>query len=159
LLILLRLGLRAGEVAGLRLDDIDWRAGEIVVRGKGRHEDRLPLPSDVGEAIVAYLRRGRPKATEHREVFLRAVAPMGSLVTNGISGIVRCACLRAGVPVVGPHRLRHTLACQMANGGVPLPEISEVLRHHSLSSTAEYARVDIEGLRTVAQPWPGGAGR
>ena len=159
LLILLRLGLRAGEVAGLRLDDIDWRAGEVVVRGKGRHEDRLPLPTDVGEAIVAYLRRGRPKDTEHREVFLRAVAPIGSLGTNGISGIVRCACLRAGVPVIGAHRLRHTVASQMANGGVPLPEIAKVLRHHSISSTAEYARVDIEGLRTVAQPWPGGAGR
>ena len=159
LLILLRLGLRAGEVAGLRLDDIEWRAGQIVVRGKGRHEDRLPLPTDVGEAMVAYLRRGRPKDTEHREVFLRAVAPLGPLGTNGISGIVRCACLRAGVPVIRAHRLRHTLACQMANGGVPLPEIAEVLRHRSICSTSEYARVDIEGLRTVAQPWPGGAGR
>lgn len=159
LLILLRLGLRAGEVAGLRLDDIDWRAGEIVVRGKGRHEDCLPLPTDLGEAIVAYLGRGRPKDTEHREVFLRAVAPIGSLGTNGISGIVRCACLRAGVPVIGPHRLRHTVACQMANSGVPLPEIAKVLRHHSISTTAEYARVNIEGLRSVAQPWPGGAGR
>jgi integrase/recombinase XerD len=84
---------------------------------------------------------------------------MGPFTTNGVSGIVRSACLRAGVPVIGPHRLRHTLACQMANGGVPLPEIAEVLRHHSISSTAEYARVDIEGLRTVAQPWPGGARR
>ncbi|EQD51989.1 integrase/recombinase, partial [mine drainage metagenome] len=144
MLILLRLGLRAGEVAGLRLDDIEWRAGQIVVRGKGRHEDRLPLPTDVGEAMVAYLRRGRPKDTEHREVFLRAVAPLGPLGTNGISGIVRCACLRAGVPVIRAHRLRHTLACQMANGGVPLPEIAEVLRHRSICSTSEYARVDIE---------------
>jgi integrase len=159
LLILLRLGLRAGEVAGLRFDDIDWRAGEIVVRGKGSHEDRLPLPTDVGEAIAAYLRRGRPKGTEHREVFLSAVAPIGPIGTNGISGIVRCACVRAGAPVVGPHRLRHTVACQMANRGVPLPEIAEVLRHYSICSTAEYARVDIEGLRTVAQPWPGGGGR
>ena len=159
LLILLRLGLRAGEVAGLRLDDIDWRAGEVVVRGKGRHEDRLPLPSDVGEAIVAYLRRGRPKTTGHREVFLRAVAPLGPLGTNGISGIVRAACLRAGVPVVGAHRLRHTVACQMAGTGVPMPEIARALRHRSISSTAEYARVDIERLRTVAQPWPGGGGR
>jgi integrase len=159
LLILLRLGLRAGEVAGLRLDDIDWRAGEVVVRGKGRHEDRLPLPADVGEAIVAYLRRGRPKTTGHREVFLRAVAPLGPLGTNGISGIVRAACLRAGVPVVGAHRLRHTVACQMAGTGIPLPEIARALRHRSISSTAEYARVDIERLRTVAQPWPGGGGR
>src|SRR6516165_9228256 len=155
LLILLRLGLRAGEVAGLRLDDIDWRAGEIVVRGKGGHEHRLPLPVDVGEAIVAYLRRGRPQGTVHREVFLRAVAPIGPLGTNGISGIVRCACARAGVPVVRAHRLRHTLACQMASAGIPLPEIAEVLRHRAISSTSEYARVDIEGLRAVAQPWPG----
>ena len=156
LLILLRLGLRAGEVARLRLDDIDWRAGEVVVHGKGRHEDRLPLPSDVGEAIVAYLRRGRPKITVHREVFLRAVAPIGPLGTNGISGIVRCACSRAGVPIVRAHRLRHTLACQLANAGVPLPGIAEVLRHRAISTAAEYARVDIEGLRAVAQPWPGG---
>jgi site-specific recombinase XerD len=155
LLTLLRLGLRAGEVARLRLEDIDWRAGEVVVRGKGGHEHRLPLPNDVGEAIVAYLRRGRPQGTVHREVFLRAVAPIGPLGTNGISGIVRCACARAGVPVVRAHRLRHTLACQMASAGIPLPEIAEVLRHRAISSTSEYARVDIEGLRAVAQPWPG----
>ena len=159
LLILLRLGLRAGEVAGLRLEDIGWRSGEVVVRGKGRHEDRLPLPADVGEAIAAYLQRGRPKTTSYREVFLRVVAPIGPLGTNGISGIVRAACLRAGVPVVRARRLRHTMACQMAGSGVPLPEIARALRHRSISATAEYARVDIERLRTVAQPWPGGGGR
>lgn len=159
LVILGRLGLRAGEVARLRLDDIDWRAGEVVVHGKGGHEDRLPLPSDVGEAIAAYLRRGRHNGSVHREVFLRTVAPVGPLTTNGISGIVRCACVRAGVPIIRAHRLRHTLACQMANAGVPLPEIAQVLRHRSISSTSEYARVDIEGLRAVAQPWPGGEGR
>ena len=157
LLVLLRLGLRAGEVARLRLDDIDWRAGEVVVRGKGRHEDRLPLPNDVGEAIVAYLQRGRPNAVGHREVFLRAVAPIGPLGTSGVGQIVRCACVRAGVPVIGPHRLRHTLACQMAEAGVALPAIAEALRHRAISSTSEYARVDITRLRTVAQPWPGGA--
>jgi integrase/recombinase XerD len=159
LLVLLRLGLRAGEVARFRLDDIDWRAGEIVVHGKGGHEHRLPLPSDVGEAIAAYLRRGRQNGSVHREVFLRTVAPVGPLSTNGISGIVRCACSRAGVPIIGAHRLRHTLACQMANAGVSLPDIAEVLRHSSISSTREYARVDIEGLRAVAQPWPGGEER
>ena len=156
LLTLLRLGLRAGEVARLRLEDVDWRAGEVVVRGKGRHEDRLPLPSDVGEAIAAYLKQGRQNSTAHREVFLRTVAPVGPLGTNGISGIVRCACVRAGVPVIRAHRLRHTLACQLANAGAPLPAIAEVLRHRALSTTTEYARVDIEGLRAVAQPWPGG---
>jgi site-specific recombinase XerD len=95
----------------------------------------------------------------HREVFLRTVAPVGPLSTNGISGIVRCACLRADVAIIGAHRLRHTLACQMANAGVSLPDIAQVLRHSSISSTSEYARVDIEGLRAVAQPWPGGERR
>ena len=159
LVTLLRLGLRAGEVAHLRLEDVDWRAGEVVVHGKGRHEDRLPLPNDVGEAIAAYLERGRQNGALQREVFLRAVAPVGPLTTNGISGIVRFACVRAGVPVVRAHRLRHTLACQLAGAGAPLPAIAEVLRHRAISTTAEYARVDIEGLRAVAQPWPGGEGR
>ena len=155
LLVLLRLGLRAGEVAGLRLQDVDWRAGEVTVRGKGGRVQRLPLPRDVGEAIVAYLRRGRPNGAVHREVFLRVVAPIGPLGTNGISGVVRCACSRADVPIVRAHRLRHTLACQMVEVGVALPEIAQVLRHSSISSSVEYARVDIEGLRSVAQPWPG----
>jgi site-specific recombinase XerD len=115
------------------------------------------LPNDVGEAIVAYLQRGRPNAVGHREVFLRAVAPIGPLGTSGVGQIVRCACVRAGVPVIGPHRLRHTLACQMAEAGVALPAIAEALRHRAISSTSEYARVDITRLRTVAQPWPGGA--
>lgn len=156
LVILLRLGLRAGEVARLKLNDIDWRAGEVVVYGKRGSQDRLPLPADVGEAIAAYLKRGRPNASVHREVFLRIVAPVGPLMTDGISGIVRCACVRAGVPVIGADRLRHTLACQLASAGAPLPAIAEVLRHRAISITAEYARVDTEGLRLVAQPWPGG---
>ncbi len=159
LLILLRLGLRAGELAGLRLEDVDWRAGEVVVHGKGRHEDRLPLPSDVGEAVAAYLKKGRQNGIVHREVFLRTVAPIGPLGASGISAIVRHACTRAGVPVIGAHRLRHTLACQLANAGAPLPAIAEVLRHRAISTTSEYARVDIEGLRAVAQPWPGGEGQ
>lgn len=155
LLTLLRLGLRAGEVAGLRLEDIDWRAGEVVVHGKGRREDRLPLPSDVGEAVAAYLKRGRQNGTLHRQVFLRALAPIGPLGASGVSAIVRHACARAGVPVIGAHRLRHTLACQLANAGAPLPAIAQVLRHRVISTTSEYARVDIEGLRAMAQPWPG----
>jgi integrase/recombinase XerD len=153
LLLLLRLGLRAGEVAGLTLEDLDWRVGEIVVHGKGRRSDRLPLPSDVGEAITAYLRRGRPRSPR-REVFLRAVAPIAPLSRRGISLVVPHACLRAGVPPVGAHRLRHTLACDMVRAGVPLPEISQVLRHRSLASTAIYARADVDQLRTLAQPWP-----
>lgn len=156
LLTLLRLGLRASEVAGLRLDDIDWRAAEIEVRGKGRRTDRLPLPADVGEAIAGYLQRGRPPTTS-REVFQRLLAPIGALGRGGVSFIVRRACARAGVVPVGAHRLRHTVACEMVAAGVPLPEIGQVLRHRSLSSTAIYARVDLDRLRGVAQPWPGGA--
>jgi integrase/recombinase XerD len=156
LLVLLRLGLRASEVAGLSLDDIDWRVGEIVVRGKGRREDRLPLPSDVGDAIAAYLRRGRP-ISANREVFLRSLAPIGPLGRGGISTAVRRACKRTGLAPIGPHRLRHTLACEMVGAGVPLPEIAQALRHRSISSSSIYARVDIEGLRALARPWPGGA--
>ncbi len=158
LITLLRLGLRAGEVAGLMLDDIDWRAGEIVVHGKGRRDDRLPLPIDVGEAIAGYLQRGRP-ATTRREVFLRALAPVAALGRGGVSSIVRRACVRAGVPPIGAHRLRHTAACEMVAAGVPLAVISQVLRHRSTSSSAIYARVDLETLRGLAQPWLGGEGR
>jgi integrase len=158
LIILLRLGLRAGEVAALTLADLDWRAAEMVVHGKGHREDRLPLPGDVGTAIAAYLQRGRPKTTA-REVFLRARAPIGALGRGGVSSIVRRACARAGVAPVGAHRLRHTLACEMVRAGVALPEISQVLRHRSATSTAIYARVDLDQLRVLAQPWPTGAGR
>jgi len=158
LIILLRLGLRAGEVAALTLADLDWRAAEMVVHGKGRREDRLPLPGDVGTAIVAYLQQGRPE-TGRREVFLRARAPIGALGRGGVSSIVRRACARAGVAPVGAHRLRHTLACEMVRAGVALPEISQVLRHRSATSTAIYARVDLDQLRVLAQPWPTGAGR
>lgn len=155
LLVLLRLGLRASEAAALSLDDIDWRAGEIVVHGKGRRLDRLPLPADVGTAIAAYLRHGRP-TTERREVFLRTVAPLGPLSRGGVSFVARRASRRAGLPPIGAHRLRHTLACAMVGAGVPLPAIGGVLRHRSLVSTATYARVDIDALRRLAQPWPAG---
>ncbi len=158
LITLLRLGLRAGEVAGLTVDDIDWREGEIVVRGKGRREDRLPVPVDVGEAIAGYVQRGRPK-TARRELFLRALAPIGPLGRGGVSSIVRSACRRAGIAPVGAHRLRHTLACTLVAAGVPLPEIAQVLRHRGITSTAIYARVDLEALRSLAQPWPGGETR
>ena len=155
ILTLLRLGLRAGEVAGLRLDDIDWRSGEIVVRGKGDRADRLPLVADVGEAIAVYLRHGRP-ATARREVFLRALAPVAPLGRGGVSDIVLRACARAGIAPVRAHRLRHTVACEMAAAGVSLPEIGEVLRHSGRWSTATYARVDVRQLRQLALPWPGG---
>lgn len=153
---LLRLGLRASEVATLTLDDIDWRAGEIVVHGKGRRDERLPLPVDVGEAIAGYLQRGRP-VTDRREVFVTAIAPTTAVGRGAVSSIVRRACRRAGLDEVGAHLLRHTLACEMVQAGVPLPEIGQVLRHRSLVSTSNYARVDIATLRTLAQPWPQGA--
>lgn len=157
IMTLLRLGLRAEEVAHLMLDDIDWRAAEIVVHGKGNRDERLPLPTDVGKAIVGYLQRGRPETTS-RAVFLRSIAPTGPLGRGGVSFIVRYASVRAGLPPMGAHRLRHTLACDMVNASVPLPEIGQVLRHRNLASTANYARVDLETLRGLAQPWPGQAG-
>lgn len=158
IILLLRLGLRRGEVAGLRLDDIDWRAGELVIRGKGARQDRLPLPADVGQAIAAYLRRGRPQSSR-REVFLRANAPYDPIASGTVASTVRRACRRAGIAEVGSHRLRHTAACEMVGANVPLVRIGQVLRHQSLQSTAIYARVDVERLRLLAAPWPGGAQR
>lgn len=154
LLILIRLGLRSSEVANLMLDDIDWRAGQFIVHGKGGRDDLLPLPSDVGEAIANYCQRGRQKSTL-REVFLRRLAPIGGLERSGVSFVVRRACKRAGVAPIGAHRLRHSLACDMLAAGASLPEISQILRHTSISSTAIYAKVDLNVLQRVAMPWPG----
>lgn len=156
LTLLARLGLRAGEVAGLTLDDVDWRAGEILVRGKGRRQERLPLPADVGEALAGYLREGRPRS-DSRALFLRCRAPIGVLGPTGVSWVVRAACERAGLPHVGAHRLRHTAATEMLRAGAPLSEIAQVLRHRSTATTAIYAKVDHGALGTLAQPWPGGA--
>jgi site-specific recombinase XerD len=154
LLTLARLGLRAAEVAALRLDDIDWRAGEIVVRGKGRTEERLPLPPDVGAAIAAYLQRGRPRRPE-REVFLRACAPLRGLSSDGVGEVVRAASERAGLGSFGSHRLRYTAGTQMLRAGASLSEVAEVLRHRSVTTTAVYAKVDHLALRALAVPWPG----
>jgi integrase/recombinase XerD len=153
LLLMVRLGLRAGEVAALRLEDLDWRAGEIVVRGKGQREDRLPLPVDVGQALVSYLRR-RPR-TGCRIVFRRVNAPAGPLPVTGVKSVVEEACERADVRRVGAHRLRHTAATRMLNAGASLPEIAQVLRHNHLRTTAIYAKVDRKALRPLALPWPG----
>ena len=158
IVLLLRLGLRRGEVARLTLDDIDWRVGELVIHGKGGREDRLPLPADVGQAITAYLRRGRP-ASDRREVFLQARAPYAPIAAGTVASTVRRACRRAGIPEIGSHRLRHTTACEMVQAGVPIVQVSQVLRHRSLQSTAIYARVDVEQLRGLAATWPGGDGR
>lgn len=154
LLLLSRLGLRAGEVAALTLDDVDWRSGEVLVAGKGGRYDRLPLAIDVGEAIVCYLRR-RPR-TQDRALFVRVLAPAGALRTSAVSGIVRSACRRAGLPSVGSHALRHTMATEMLRQGASLPEIGEVLRHREQKTTAIYAKVDRRTLRPLARPWPDG---
>lgn len=154
--LLARLGLRAGEVAALQLGDLDWRAGEILVRGKGTRLDRLPLPVDVGEAVVGYLRRGR-RPGPCREVFLRVRAPQGPLGRAGVTAVVRQACRRCGIEPFGAHRLRHGMASGLLAHGVPLEEIAQVLRHRSISSTAIYAKIDHRSLRPLAQPWPGTA--
>jgi site-specific recombinase XerC len=155
LTVLVRLGLRAGEVAALRLDDIDWRAGELVVRGKGNRVDRLPLPADVGEAVVDYLRHGRAPST-CRAVFLRAVGPDAAMTGRSVVMVPRSASRRVGLPViVGAHRLRHTAASEMLRGGGSLAEIAQVLRHHSESTTAIYAKLDRAALGLLVRPWPG----
>ena len=156
LLLLVRLGLRAGEVAALTLDDVDWRRGEIVVRGKGGRFDRLPVPVDVGRALGLYLRCRRP-GERSRAMFLKVQAPAGPLNSEGVKGVVRRACRRAEVESVGPHRLRHTAATAMLREGASLPEIAQVLRHQELRTTAQYAKVDRARLRALALPWPGGA--
>lgn len=154
LCLLARLGLRAGEVAALRLDDCDWRAGEIVVRGKPRRESRLPLPTDVGEAIVAYLRR-RPRVAT-RAVFLCLRAPHRPVTPQAISGLTRRALRAIGVSAGSAHVLRHTAATQMLRHGASLAEVGHVLRHRHVDTTAIYAKVDYAALRTLVQPWPGG---
>jgi site-specific recombinase XerD len=154
LVLLSRLGLRAAEVAALCLEDIDWRAGEIVVHGKGRSEERLPLPSDVGAAAADYLRRGRPVCPQRREVFLRLVAPCRGLASQGVSEVVRAASERAGVGSFGAHRLRHTAGTEMLRAGASLPEVAQVLRHRSIATTVIYAKVDHLALRELAMPWP-----
>jgi integrase/recombinase XerD len=161
LLLLARLGLRAGEVVTLNLEDILWRTGEIVVRGKGRTVDRIPLLSDVGAALARYISTDRGDSRSRR-VFLRASAPKyGFVGPAAIDGIVRKAFARAGVVRPGrgaAHLFRHSLATRMIRHGASMTEISEVLRHRSLDATQIYAKVAFEALRAVAQPWPGCGG-
>lgn len=156
LALLTRLGLRAGEVAALELDDLDWPAGEISVHGKGNRRERLPLPVDVGEALVAYLHGGRPRV-QCRTVFLRLNAPITGLTVSGVTMVVYRACARAGLPRAGAHRLRHSAATAMLAGGGTLAEVGQVLRHVRLETTAIYAKADRVALRALARPWPGGA--
>ena len=151
-----RLGLRSIEVARLELRDVDWRAGELVVRGRARRQDRLPLPAEVGEALVVYLARGRAPAGARR-LFLTCRAPRGPIRADLVGDVVERACRRAGLPRAGPHRLRHALAAELLRQGAGLVAISQVLRHQDLATTALYAKVDLTTLRQVAQPWPGTA--
>jgi site-specific recombinase XerD len=155
LTLLARLGLRAGEVAALRLDDIDWRRGEITVRGKGNRHDRLPLPADAGQRIVAYLHDGRPQAAQGRTVFVRAQAPYRPLTSNAVTTVVACSGRRAGLGLIGAHRLRHSAATAMLRSGGSLTEIGQTLRHARPLTTAIYAKVDVGALRQLARPWPG----
>jgi integrase/recombinase XerD len=156
LVLLARLGLRAGEVAGLELGDLDWRAGEISIRGKGDRRERLPLPADVGEALVAYLAGGRPPAA-CRQVFLRLSAPVTGVRVPAVTAVVYRACARADLPRAGAHRLRHSAASAMLAGGGTLTEVGQVLRHARLETTAIYAKIDQAALHLLARPWPGGA--
>jgi integrase/recombinase XerD len=154
LILLLRLGLRVGEVAALELGDVDWRHGEILIRGKGCHVERLPLPVDVGQAVADWLRHGRPRCPTTRALFTTLLAPRRELSRKGVSAIVHRAARRCGV-VVSAHRLRHTAATELLRSGASLPEVGQVLRHASILSTAIYAKVDHTALSAVARPWPG----
>jgi integrase/recombinase XerD len=159
LLLLARLGLRSGEVAFLELDGIDWKAGQLSVRGKSGQRSDLPLPVEVGKAIAAYLRYGRPRCSSRR-VFLRARAPVcGFQGACGVGSIVRHRLQRAGVdaPTFGAHQFRHGLATEMLRQGASLGEIGELLGHHNPQTTKIYTKVDLDALRTLAMPWPGGA--
>lgn len=158
LLLLARLGLRSGEVAFLELDDIDWDAACLSVHGKSGRRSQLPLPKDVGDAIVAYLQDGRPRSTSRR-VFLRARAPVrGFLSSCAVGSIVHHAIQRSGIeaPTTGAHQFRHGLATQMLREGASLTQIGELLGHQSPETTKIYTKVDLEALRTLALPWPGG---
>jgi site-specific recombinase XerD len=156
ILLLARLGLRASEVIALELDDIDWRAGVLKVRGKGGYHDPLPLPADVGEAIATYLRHHRPPCTTRR-VFIRTKAPHRAFAhPSSISTIVCRALNRAGLQpgFKGAHILRHSLATGMLRAGASMGEIGEILRHRVPNTTEIYAKVDVQGLRSLALPWP-----
>jgi site-specific recombinase XerD len=159
LMVLAKLGLRAGEVVALTLDDIDWRAGEILVHGKGRRRVTMPLRRDVGAAIVAYLRQGRPTSTS-RHLFLRMLAPhVGFTSGCAITMIAKMALGRAGIHGYahhGAHLFRHSLATDLLRSGASFDEIGQLLRHESTDTTRIYAKLDIEKLRALSQPWPGG---
>ena len=156
LTLLVRLGLRRGEVAGLGLDDIDWRAGTISVCGKGNCHERVPLPPDVGHRLAEYLQHARPADAQGRTVFVRHFAPHHALSPARVSTIVGDAARQAGLGRVHAHRLRHTVATELLRAGASLPEIGQLLRHRRVETTAIYAKVDRDSLRLIARPWPEG---
>jgi site-specific recombinase XerD len=161
LLLMARLGLRAPEVIAIQLDDIDWRAGELLVRGKGQRHDRVPIPPDVGEALAAYIRHDR--VSQSRFVFVKEHAPhepfKGGRILNAVlRDAFAAAGLKPPCPYVGSHVLRHSLATNMVRTGASLAEVGDMLRHRSRTSTMIYAKLDIDGLRTIAQPWPAPGG-
>ena len=158
LLLFARLGLRSGEVVSLEFNDIDWNSGQLRVHGKSGERNELPLSTEVGEAIASYLRRGRPQCASRR-VFLRAIAPIRGFVgSSGVGSIVRHRLQRAGIdaPTCGAHQFRHGLATDLLRQGASLGEIGELLGHHSPETTKIYTKVDLDALRTLALPWPGG---
>lgn len=157
ILLLARLGLRAPEVVAMQLDDIDWRAGEIIIRGKGQRHDRMPLPPDVGEALADYIRRDR--LAKSRTLFVTDRAPHEPFCNGGVVNVIlKEAFARTGLtpprPYMGSRILRHSLATNLLRQGASLAEIGDMLRHRSRLSTLIYAKLDIEGLRSIAQPWP-----
>ncbi len=154
----LDLGLRAGEIAHLRLADIDWHAGTVILRGtKSLRQDVIPLPVETGQAIADYLQHERP-ATHHPAVFIRQVAGKDLLITScAVQKVIKRACHRIGLPNVSAHALRHTLACRLVERGSSLKEVADLLRHRSLSTTLIYAKLDTPKLAMVALPWPGSA--
>ena len=158
LLLLARLGLRAGEVVALTLDDFDWDIGTLIVQGKGKRQERLPLPEDVGEAVANYLRGSRPPCTSRR-VFIRLYAPhRGFSSSVAIDDVVRRALKRTGLnpEQKGAHLLRHSLATRLLGSGASLEQIAQLLRHAHPQTTEIYAKVNLQALRALAQPWPGG---
>jgi site-specific recombinase XerD len=160
LMMLAKLGMRAAEVATLTLDDIDWRSGEMLIRAKGRQRARMPIPPDVGAAVVAYLRKDRPTSA-CRRLFLRSLAPhVGFASGCAITMIAKTALERAGIRGYahqGAHIFRHSLATELLRSGATLSEIGQLLRHESHDTTRIYAKVDIDALQTLSLPWPGRA--
>lgn len=159
IVLMARLGLRAGEVGALQLSDVDWQAGLVTVRGKGNRLDVLPLPVDVGETMGDYLQHGRPRTPARPHLFVCSVAPFGPLRTNTIISIVHRACRRASLPAFGPHRLRHAVACDLLAVGASLEEIGQLLRHSDQATTSQYAKVDLARLGGLVMPCPIGAVR